>query len=288
VQCWGDNSSGQLGNDSVIAQSSLAVPALGLGSGVQAVVAGNLHACALVNGGVQCWGDNAGGQLGNGSDAGSYVPAAVTGLGAPGSGVQALAAGSAHTCAIVNGGVQCWGDNSVGQLGNGSDAGSGVPVAVPALESGVQALVAAQAHTCAVMNGSVWCWGDDANGDLGNHSANPSRVPVAVQKLSGTDGGVQALATGEFDTCALVNGGVQCWGNNSSGQLGNNSTTDSPLPVAVQGLASGVQAIAAGAFHTCALANGIVLCWGDDQFGELGNGSTTQSNVPLPVSPWAP
>jgi alpha-tubulin suppressor-like RCC1 family protein len=78
--------------------------------------------------------------------------------------------------------------------------------------------------------------------------------------VTGLATGVEAIAAGADHTCAVVNGGVQCWGDNSWGQLGNDSTAGSAVPVPVTGLGSGVQAIAAGGWHTCALANGGVSC----------------------------
>ena len=337
VWCWGDNHYGQLGNNSMIS-SIVPVPVQGLGSpdsGVQALAAGGFHACALVGGGALCWGSDYEGELGDGSTTSSPVPVPVQGLGSPGGGVQAMALGENHTCAMVNGGVQCWGANGSGELGDDSDAGSDVPLPVPGLGSGVQAVTLGYLHSCALANGTLqcWgdntagqvgsgstalnilvpaaveglvagaqtvaaggnhscalvgggaqCWGDNAYGDLGDNSNNEAEVPVAVTGLGAVGSGVQAVAVGHDHSCALVNGGAQCWGWNASGQLGNNTTGNASLPVAVRGLESGVQALATGREHTCALVSGGVQCWGDNSCGELGNGTDAGSSaVPVPV-----
>ncbi|MCL2449538.1 MAG: hypothetical protein FWD17_11370 [Polyangiaceae bacterium] len=153
------------------------------------------------------------------------------------------------------GGVQCWGYGVDGELGNNSTSSSLVPVAVSGLSSGVSAVAVGTSHGCALTTaGGVQCWGDNSYGELGNNSTSGSLVPVPV---SGLSSGVSAIAAGYFHTCALTTaGGVQCWGSNSSGQLGNSSTTDSHVPVAVTGLSSGVSAITVGQYFTCALTTG--------------------------------
>lgn len=278
VRCWGYNAYGQLGNGSTT-DSTGPVLVVGLASDVRAIAVRDYHTCALVSGDVRCWGYNAYGQLGNGSTTASSVPVQVPGLT---SGVEAITAGGYHTCAIVNGRVQCWGYNASGQLGSGSTTSSPVPVQVPGLESGVEAIAAGRLHTCAIVNGGVRCWGSNAYGQLGNGSVTDSSGPVQV---GGLTSGVSAVAAGDYHTCALVNGGVQCWGYNYSGALGTGTDFNGLVlvPAQVSGLTSGAEAVAAGRYHTCAIVSGGVQCWGYGYDGEIGNGSATYSPVPAQV-----
>ncbi len=105
------------------------------------------------------------------------VPVPVNGLA---SGVQAISAGSVHTCAVANGAAFCWGDNSAGELGNGTKTNSNVPVPVTGLTSGVQAISVASTTSCAVVNGEAFCWGKNNIGQLGNNSTTDSLVPIQV------------------------------------------------------------------------------------------------------------
>ena len=228
VECWGYNGDGELGNGTYGGGTPQTVS---LNSPV-AVAAGNQHSCALLsNGTAQCWGRNVEGQLGNGTmTTNSPTPTTVSGL----VGSTAIAPGWDHTCALLsNGSVQCWGANNYGQLGNGASiSGSSVPVAVSSL-SGAVAVAAGSSHTCALLSeGSIACWGMNAQGELGNGTTTDSATPVTVSGVTGA----KAIAAAHGDhTCALLSdGSITCWGDNSYGQLGNGTTTDSPTPVAVK------------------------------------------------------
>lgn len=281
AKCWGDGEYGQLGDGSK-SKSLVPVEVAGLGSEVIAVEAASYFSCALVRGGaIRCWGVNSGGQLGDGSTIDNPVPGGVVGLDA---GVVAISAGSSHTCALTStGGVECWGFNLGGKLGDGSTADSAVPVGVVGLSSEVIAISAGANHTCAVTSGGgVKCWGGNSYGELGDGSTTDSPVPVDVV---GFDAGVVAIAAGMHHTCVLTRcGGTKCWGrDNVSSQQG------SFVPIDVPGLSSDVAAIATHWGHVCALMQrGGRRCWGSNSFGQLGNNSTTDSLVPVDVAGLGP
>ena len=184
-----------------------------------------------------------------------------------------LAAGGGHTCVTRDAGdVVCWGRNSEGALGDGTEVPRVAPVRTGSLTDVVETTAGIN-HTCARTNaGGVFCWGFNSVGQLGDGTTMLERLsPVGVSVGSS----VTAISAGRSHTCAVgVDGLVRCWGLNSSRQLGDGSTMNRNSPVQVAGL-FGARDVAAGDAHTCALlSNGTVRCWGANTQGQLGDGST--------------
>lgn len=234
------------------------------------ISAGLGHTCAVTNaGGVKCWGDNAFGQLGNGSTTDSATPVDVAGLS---SGVTAVWTGANHACANRAGAIKCWGSNANGQLGDNTTINRTTPVQVIGLTAGARAITAGDAFSCAV-NGSraVLCWGL-------TYGARPKAV-------AGVSGAVQVTA-GAGHACAVTTlRAAKCWGNNSAGQLGDGTRTNRTKAVQVKGLAKGVAGVWAGKNHTCAHASqGWAKCWGANANGQLGDGTRTTRLTPVVVS----
>jgi alpha-tubulin suppressor-like RCC1 family protein len=292
VLCWGAGTDGVLGNDAT-SDSATPVQVIGLTSGVTAVSVGDGFACALTTGssdggdagggGVVCWGYNYWGQLGSNPMTNSPVPVQVPGLE---SGVTAIAAGEDSACAItVGGGAVCWGFNAYGQLGNDApDEYLPAPVQVTGV-TGVTSITVGGDFACAVASGAVVCWGLDIP-SLGADAA-PMNTGLPFQ-ITGLTSGVTSVTAGNDVTCAISGGGgLVCWGYNQYGQVGDDSPSDSWVPVQVTGLASNVKAASAGSESTCAVVGCAVQCWGLNQDGQLGNGtsgSNMNSSVPVPVS----
>ena len=148
--------------------------------------------------------------------------------------------------------------------------------------SGVSSVSLRARHSCAVTTaGAVKCWGKNASGQLGNNSTANKLSPTTV---SGMSSGMSAVSAGQKHACGLTTaGGVKCWGYNNSGELGNNTTTNSLVPVDVSGLATGVSAIGIGISHSCALTSGGIKCWGYNGQGQVGDNTTTQRSAPVQV-----
>ena len=306
MSCWGTNTSGQLG-DNTTTSKSLPVQVLGVGGAgvladVSAIDTESVNTCALkTDGTVYCWGDNLYGQVGDGTTTDRNTPVQVRGVGGAGflTNISQISVGYAVACAVkTDKTAYCWGLNGVGQLGDGTTTDRNTPVQVRGVGGAgsladVLQISAGANHTCALKNdGTVYCWGSNTFGQLGDGTNTSRNTPVQVKGVLGAGSLTnisQISATGN-ETCALKNDGtVYCWGHNSSGQLGDGTTTNRNTPVQVKGVLgagflTGVSQISDGYGHVCAVKNdGTAYCWGTNTDAQLGQNDFVQRNTPAQV-----
>ena len=234
-----------------------------------------------------CWGQNVFGQLGLGAgDPIAPVWAPGSPVSAPA--LQSIESGTAHTCGLdVGGGAHCWGDNSRGQLGNGTFTDSDVPVAVSG-GLAFDAIVAEGLYTCALdAGGHAFCWGANDQAQLGDGTTNDQTSPVAVA------GGhtFTSISTGSAHTCGLdAVGNALCWGWNPYGQVGNGAfggaDCNADCVLAPDAVSGGLtfSSISLGWEFSCGIeTGGASHCWGRNNRGSLGDDSFTDQPAPTPV-----
>ena len=293
LRAWGSNQTGQLGDGTTDATAVPVRVQLPAGTKVTQARAGCFHTLALTSKGhVLAWGDNSFGQLGNGTTVSSDAPVRVK---LPsGTKVTAVRAGCLFSLALTSKGhVLAWGDNTDGQFGNGTTAGSDTPVRVR-LPSGTTATAISAGENFSLARTSkdhALAWGDNSLGEFGNGSTVSSETPVRVKLPKGSK--VRILSAGfNFAFASTSGGGAYAWGADNLGQLGDGiTTTDSDTPVSIgpqqvgsqQGGSSGhLVSLVAGCGHALALlSNGEFLAWGANSQGQLGNGTTTSSDRPV-------
>ena len=296
VLCWGNASDGRLGNGETSGNRDLPVEVSGLSDAVQ-ISSGNQHTCALTQGGnVKCWGANNKGQLGNGNTTAQSTPADVKAVGTGTDNLDNIVqvvSGRNHTCAVnKQKDVVCWGEGGDYQLGNKASDNQNRPVEAQISEDVAQVALGGW-HSCALTTGGkVLCWGATGHGRLGNgnssgnqNSGNSHDTPVNVLR-DGTNQleNVVQITAGIRSTCALTQeGGVECWGRNHIGQLGDGTGNDKDRATSLSALSNMVE-VRMGDEHACALsALGEVKCWGEGGDGQLGQGSASASSTPVTV-----
>ena len=301
LAAWGFGSNGELGNNSTVNSSVpvlVSVAGVLAGKSVTAIAVGNNHAVALCSdGSLAAWGFNVDGRLGNGSTVNSSVPVAVLRSGVlAGKTVTKIAAGAGHTLVLCSDGtLAAWGYNPNGQVGNNSMTTTQVPVLVN--QSGVLAgktviaIAAGDSHSLVICSdGTLAAWGRNDKGQLGNGSTTDSAMPVLVNRSGVLEGKtVTAMAGGGLHTVAVCSDGtLAAWGDNTTGQLGNNSIDNSSVPVQVlvpPFAAHLPVAVGGGNDHSLALcSDGTLVAWGANTHGQLGSGNTTASLIPVLVS----
>lgn len=287
VSCAGEGSDGQQGNGTRN-DNAVYSPVSGI-TNASELELGQNHACVIVdNGIVKCWGRNSDGQTGLGNDDERRVllPVTVPGI----STATKLALTQSASCALLsNGTIKCWGNNSFGEIGNGSD---NLEEFIPQFVSGITnavAIVADDEHVCALLNDeTVRCWGDNSRGVLNNGDA--AFLNQNTPQLSQGFSNVQALGTGSDFKCVVTgsnsaNRKLQCVGDNFVNQAGAPSFEIISAPTSTTSLPYDVSAIAAGFDHSCALyTTGQAACWGSNSFGQLGLGNLDHNPEPATIS----
>ncbi|POM25853.1 Regulator of chromosome condensation (RCC1) repeat protein [Actinomadura rubteroloni] len=227
-------------------------------------------------------GSNNHGQLGDGTTTNRTTPAEIPGL----SGVKVVAAAGDYSLALkTDGTVWAWGSNGVGQLGDGTTTERHTPVQVSGITNATAISAGSDGHALAVLaDGTVKAWGSNSTGQLGDGTTTNHSTPITVPGLTGVKTTWGAVAAGGGQSLAvLTSGTIKAWGSNSSGQLGDGTTTNRTTPVSVSGITTGKQ-VAGGGFHSLAvLTDGSVKAWGLNGSGQLGDGTTTSRNTPVSV-----
>jgi alpha-tubulin suppressor-like RCC1 family protein len=206
-------------------------------------------------------------------------------------GYNRVSVGGLHACApwTVGSyrGVDCWGSNSVGQIGHDPAVYGTSMIFTWGTGTGwdVAGVSTRGNYTCVNQgNTTVQCFGDNLNGQLGNGNQTSTHVP---QTVGGAGTLLHSVSAGPTHACALdPNGMARCWGNGDWGKLGNRQGGTQTTPVGVTGQPVAFRAIAAGARHTCAIGNDDqIYCWGDNTYGQLGRGFPTYDGTPLVALP---
>jgi alpha-tubulin suppressor-like RCC1 family protein len=254
VYAWGNNGSGQLGDGSNIQKISPVKVHFPLTVWtVYSIAAGEYHSLAITNDGVYAWGAGESGQLGNYTRSDSNVPVKAH-LPGTATTVLSISGGGFHSLAITNDGLYAWGNNTFGQLGNGTKIGSSVPVKTtfPRTVTNVVAISAGFWHSMAIANNGLYAFGDNSSCVLGTQSGSTA-LPYLVKFPKGVSV-VKAVATGSSHTIVNTNNGIYGWGRNSEGQLGTSGKTKGVVCAPARNASeSGVVALSAGYYHSLAL-----------------------------------
>lgn len=281
LYCWGSNARGELGDGTTTNRSS--PTAVAAADTLVGVTVGGNHTCAWTSSNrAYCWGGNNAGQLGNGNTEDKRQPVRLPDAFR----FTSIRAGAMHTCGDSLGGpLYCWGSNSRGQLGNKSGTDSPTPVPTIGLLH-FTALALGGFHGCALkegppVEGVAYCVGSNSDGRLGDSSM------VSRDSLVKVSGGYSflAISAGADHTCGITRGSqsLRCWGNNTSGQLGDGTTINQSVPILVLGSRS-FTSVSAGSGHTCGITtDGVAYCWGRNNAGQLGDGTSTNRLAPTPV-----
>jgi alpha-tubulin suppressor-like RCC1 family protein len=274
---WGDNSNGQLGNNST--KSSSIPIQIGTDTDWKNVSAGQQFSIAVKkNGTLWAWGYNFFNQLGDGSTINKYIPTKI----GTDNDWNMISTGFQHSLALKSdGSLWSWGSNSDGQIGDATTTDKSIPTKI-GNENNWQDIRAGLLHSIALKtNGTLWSWGNSSNGRLGRPvTTSNKRFPNQI----GTDNDWQTIsAGGSFCMAIKTNGTLWAWGENLYGSLGtgNNNAVYSPLQI---GLETDWTNISCGNLHSASLKNNGIVLWGWNAEGQIGDGTSNNKLVPTVIN----
>ena len=291
IKCWGEAGHGQLGHGVHGGFHSDPIGVAALYVTPVEIAAGFHHTCSIMDDySLYCWGDNFYGQVGNngtlgGADEDVGYPTHIP-LPHNRTAIAVNLGGNSGCTILDNGSGMCWGLNDQGQLGDGTQTDRNVPTPITAIPANrtLAALAVSTQTTCAILdNGRAVCWGLNDVGQFGDgtftNSTSASYVSLPANRTA------IAIDSGREHACAILDdNSAWCWGKNLDGQLGDNTTNWSNVPVPVAGNHS-FSAISTGYYHTCGiLTNASVYCWGYHGGGRLGIGIDVDADEPAWVN----
>jgi alpha-tubulin suppressor-like RCC1 family protein len=294
VWSWGNNVSGRLGDGTTVNKSSPVLVVGGFTDWYQ-VSAGGYHSLGVRVPGYSAWawGCNGSGQLGDGTTVDKSSPASVI-SGFTYTYWYQVSAGANHSLGIAytfecGAGVWSWGNNSSGQLGDGTTTNRSSPVFIPAITYTYWSQVSAgNAHSLALnvdfdsYDQKVWSWGCNGSGQLGDGTTMNRSSPVSA--IDSFTDWCQVSAGSSHSLGVRCNGTAWAWGNNVSGRLGDGTTTNRSSPVSVIGGFTDWCQVSAGELHSLGLrSNGTAWAWGCGAQGRLGDGSIVNKSSPVSV-----
>ena len=268
------------------------------GKNIEKISAGGNHTVAIdKNGKVYAWGINYAGQLGDGTTTMANIPICISDIPTNPLNrvkIKEISAGDSHTVAIdEDGKVYAWGANVRGQLGDGTNNRSNIPICISDIATNlvnIKEISAGEDHTVAIdEDGKVYAWGDNDWGQLGDGTNNRSNIPICISDIATNLVNIKAISAGGDHTVAIdENGKVYAWGYNGNGQLGDGTNNRSYIPICISDISTNlvnIKEISAGRYHTVAIdEEGKVYAWGDNRIGQLGDGTTNDINVSICIS----
>ncbi len=276
---WGQGISGQLGTNDIVPRSTPVTTFAGGTNWIQ-VSGGYSHSAVIRSDeSLWVWGQGIYGLLGNNSEVDRSTPVTTF---AGGNDWKQVSCGTNHTTAIKNdGSLWIWGYNSSGQLGINNTVTRSTPVTTFAGGTNWKQVSGGSSHTAAIKtDGSLWIWGQGANAELGNNATTNRSTPVTT--FAGGNNWKQVSCGTNYTAAIKTDGSLWTWGFGTSGQLGNNDTTNRSTPVTTFAGGTNWKQVFCGTNHTAAIkTDGTLWLWGAGSTGRLGNNDTTNRSTPV-------